>query len=231
MALVSLQPTCVSPRALCPFFQPCSSQFSTQPYSALAGLLDASHCNCHPGGQRDTEVDRTQRIQPQMQPYQLLIVPPQRELRRRLHPQPVPPKQEGSCRSHHGLTGQPARFRQPDHQGEEEERHSSGQWLARRFFETRASRAANSSFLWQLWSCSFVQLTNPSPHALHTSNGKKTTERPSVRAVNLRSFVTNSHQLLTASYAPRDVRLCSLVAPMSGGSSSDWWNGWEWRGE
>ena len=45
------------------------------------------------------------------------------------------------------------------------------------------------------------------------------------------SFVTNSHQLLTASFAPRDVRLCSSVAPMSGGSSSDWWDGWEWRGE
>ena len=45
------------------------------------------------------------------------------------------------------------------------------------------------------------------------------------------SFVMNSHQRPTASFAPRDVLLCSLVAPMSGSSSSDWWDGWAWRGD
>ena len=44
------------------------------------------------------------------------------------------------------------------------------------------------------------------------------------------SFVTNSHQRFSASFLPRDELRCSLVAPMSGGSSSDWWDGWEWRG-
>ena len=44
------------------------------------------------------------------------------------------------------------------------------------------------------------------------------------------SFVTNSHQRFSASFVPRDELRCSLVAPMSGGSSSDWWDGWEWRG-
>ena len=45
------------------------------------------------------------------------------------------------------------------------------------------------------------------------------------------SFVTNSHQRLTASFAPRDAVLCSLVAVMSGDSPSDWWDSWDWRGE
>ena len=44
------------------------------------------------------------------------------------------------------------------------------------------------------------------------------------------SFVTNSHQRFSASFVLRDELRCSLVAPMSGGSSSDWWDGWEWRG-
>ena len=35
-----------------------------------------------------------------------------------------------------------------------------------------------------LWLCSFVRLTNSSPHALRADGGKKTTERPSVRVVN-----------------------------------------------
>ena len=65
-----------------------------------------------------------------------------------------------------------------------EERHSSGHWLARRFLEARAGCAASSSFLRQLWLCSFVRLTNFSPHALHIGDGKRITERPSVRAVN-----------------------------------------------
>ena len=97
-----------------------------QPYSALAGLLAASHCNCHPSGLSDTESDRTQRTLLLLQ-HLLLIVPPQRELRGRLLPQSVPPKREGSCRPHHGLIVQHGVDRQPDHQDEEEERYSSGQ--------------------------------------------------------------------------------------------------------
>ena len=63
-------------------------------------------------------------------------------------------------------------------------RHSSGHWSARRFFEARAGCAVSSRILWQLWVCSSVRLRNSSSRALHTGDGKKATERPSVRAVN-----------------------------------------------
>ena len=65
-----------------------------------------------------------------------------------------------------------------------EVRHSSGHLSSRRFPEARAGGAASSRILWQLWVCSFARLTNSSPHALHTGDGKKTTEKPSVRAAN-----------------------------------------------
>ena len=136
------------------------------------------------GGQRGTEADRSQRSQCLMQPHLLLTVPPHRELRRRPRPQPVPPQREGPWRSHQRPPGKLGGDCQSDHQDEGEERHSSSHWSARRFFEARAGRAASSSFFWQLWLCSYVRLTNSSPHALHTGDGMKTTARPSVRAVN-----------------------------------------------
>ena len=116
---------------------------------------------------------------------QLLAAPPQRVLGKRPRPQQVPPKREGSWRSHHGLMGKHGVNRQPVHHGEGGgERDLSAHWSARHFFEARASCAASSSILWQLWLCSFVRLTNSSPHALHAGDGKKTTEKPSVRADN-----------------------------------------------
>ena len=130
------------------------------------------------------DADRTQRSQPFMQPHQLPTVPPQRDLRRRPRPQPVPPQREGSGRIHHCPPGQRGVDCQSDHQDEGEERHSSSHWSARRFLEARAGCAASSSILWQLWLCSNVRLTNSSSHALHTGDGKMTTERSSVRAVN-----------------------------------------------
>ena len=87
-------------------------------------------------------------------------------------------------RSHHYPACQHGVDCQSDHWDEGEERHSSGNWSARRFLEARACCAASSRILWQLWVCSFLRLTNSSPHALHTGDGKRTTERPSVRAVN-----------------------------------------------
>ena len=137
-------------------------------------------------GHRGAEAERTQLSQLPMQPHQPLTVPPQRELRSRLRPQPVPPQREGSWRSHRCPPGQLGGDCQADHQDEGEERHSSSHWSARRFFEARAGRAASSSFLWQLWLCSYVRLTYSLPHALHADGGKKTTERPSVRVVNPR---------------------------------------------
>ena len=114
-----------------------------------------------------------------MQPHLLPTVPLQRELRRRPRPQPVPPEREGSWRSHHCSPGKHGGDCQSDHQDEGEERHSSSHWSARRFLEARTRRAASSSIFWHLWLCSYVRLTNFSPHALHTGD-----ERPSVRAVN-----------------------------------------------
>ena len=118
-----------------------------------------------------------------MQPNQLMTVPPQRELRRRLHPQPVPPKREGSGWSQHYPPGQHGGDCQSDLWDEGEARYSSSHRSARRFFEARAGCAASSNILWQLWLCSFVRLTNSLPHALRTVGGKKTTGRPPVRVV------------------------------------------------
>ena len=119
-----------------------------------------------------------------MQLNQLQTVPPQRELRLCPRPQPVPPKREGSWRLHHSPPGMHGGDCQSGQQDEGDERHSSCHWSARRFFEARTGCAASSNILWQLWVCSFVRLTKSSPHALHTGDGEKTTERPSVRAVN-----------------------------------------------
>ena len=43
------------------------------------------------------------------------------------------------------------------------------------------------------------------------------------------SSVTNPHQRFTASFVPLDERRCTVIAPMSGGSSSDWLDGGVWR--
>ena len=42
---------------------------------------------------------------------------------------------------------------------------------------------------------------------------------------------TRPHQQCSASFCPRAAFHCFPIAPMSGGNSSDWWDGWEWRGE
>ena len=39
------------------------------------------------------------------------------------------------------------------------------------------------------------------------------------------------HQQCSASFCPRAALYRFPIASMSGGSSSDWWDGWEWRGE
>ena len=43
--------------------------------------------------------------------------------------------------------------------------------------------------------------------------------------------VTRPHQQCSASFCPRATFYCFPIALMSGGSSSDWWDGWEWREE
>ena len=157
-------------------------------------------------------------------------------------------------------------------------------WLAGRFLEAREGGATcpRSPHLWQLWLCSFVRLTNCSLRALHADDGKKTTERPSVRVVNpcrkarlvvptrtctvmtaafrkhqsprlLRVYhllsqgtmsfmripdgrilltittrthsVMHPHQQCSASFCPRVALHCFPIAPMSGNSSSSWWEG------
>ena len=233
-----------------------------------------------------------------MQPNQLLTVPPQRELRRRLHPQPVPPKREGSWWSYHCPQGQHGGDCQSDHLDEGVERHSSSHRSARRFFEARTGCAASSHILWQLWLCNFVRSTYSLPRALHTVSGKKTTARPSVRVVNpcrkarpaeptrtctAMTAASRKHQSLrllreyhllsqrsissmrkpngrsmpqheSVTTSPTSDEALDLVAgpsqpdgahpadgpnfrqrrlvfaSMSGGSSSDWWDDWEWRG-
>ena len=53
----------------------------------------------------------------------------------------------------------------------------------------------------------------------------------------LRTFILCNHfalhprQQLIATFCPRVAFRRFPSAPMSGGSSSDWWDGWEWRGE
>ena len=42
--------------------------------------------------------------------------------------------------------------------------------------------------------------------------------------------MTCPHQQCSASFCPRAAFHCFPTAPLSGGSSSDWWDGLEWRG-
>ena len=44
-------------------------------------------------------------------------------------------------------------------------------------------------------------------------------------------YMSQSHWQLPAALWPRGALHCFPIAHMSGGSSSDWWDGWEWRGE
>ena len=44
-------------------------------------------------------------------------------------------------------------------------------------------------------------------------------------------YMSQSHRQLPAALWPRGALHCFPIAHMSGGSSSDWWDSWEWRGE
>ena len=44
-------------------------------------------------------------------------------------------------------------------------------------------------------------------------------------------YTARPHQQCSTSFCPWVTFYRFLTAPMSGGSSSDWWDGWEWRGE
>ena len=93
-------------------------------------------------------------------PLLLLLVPPQRDFRLRPRPQLVPPQREGYWRLLHRQPVMCDGDCQPAHQAVGAARHSTSHWSVSRINEARASCAASSSILWQLWLCSFLRLTN-----------------------------------------------------------------------
>ena len=73
--------------------------------------------------------------------------------------------------------------------------------------------------------------------ALTTSLRSKVRFSVLLREMQVHTFITRTrympqpHWLLPAVLWPQGALHCFPIAHMSGGSSSDWWDGWEWRGE
>ena len=72
---------------------------------------------------------------------------------------------------------------------------------------------------------------NPTGSTQRTNPALVTDGKPVHTLTTRTRYMPQPHWQLPAVLWPRGALHCFPIAHMSGGSSSDWWDGWEWRGE